>query len=218
MSDELIALMADIKEDAAIDLAEKLLNEGQDPLKVLGNCREAVEIVGKRFESGQYFLPELILAGEMLKKVSSMAEPFVKKDALYTAEKRGKVLMGTVKGDIHDLGKDIVIFLLDINGFEVHDLGVDVPPETFVEAIIKFQPQVVGMSALLTLAFESMKSTVKAIKEAGLRDSVKIMIGGSTVDETVRRSTGADAYGPDAMAAVRIAGQWVKSLRKDNLN
>ena len=204
--------MADIKEEEAIGLAEKILNEGQDPLKVLDKCREAVEIVGKRFESGQYFLPELILAGEMLKKISSMAEPFIKKDARNTIKKQGKVLMGTVKGDIHDLGKDIVIFLLDINGFEVHDLGVDVPPERFVEAIKKFDPQIIGMSALLTLAFESMKSTVEAIKKAGLRERVKIMIGGSTVDESVRRSTGADAYGPDAMAAVRVASEWIKPL------
>jgi len=210
MSDELTELMADIREEAAIGLAEKMLNEGQDPLKVLEKCREAVEIVGKRFESGQYFLPELILAGEMLKKVSSLAEPFIKKDTRGTVKKQGKVLMGTVQGDIHDLGKDIVTFLLDINGFEVHDLGVDVSPDRFVEAIKEFQPHIVGMSALLTLAFESMKSTVEAIKDAGLRDSVRIMIGGSTVDESVRRSTGADAYGPDAMAAVRIASEWVK--------
>ncbi len=212
MSEELRELMADIKEEEAINLAEKMLNEGQDPLKVLDKCREAVEIVGKRFESGQYFLPELILSGEILKKISSIAEPFIKKDVRNTVKKHGKVLMGTVQGDIHDLGKDIVIFLLEINGFEVHDLGVDVPPDNFVEAIKKIEPQIIGMSALLTLAFESMKSTVEAIKKAGLRDRVKIMIGGSTVDESVRRSSGADAYGPDAMAAVRIASEWVKPL------
>lgn len=209
--DLLIELMAAIKEDEAISLAEKMLNQGEDPLKVLEKCRQAVEIVGRRFESGQYFLPELILSGEIMKRISSLAEPFIKKDAVKNSKRRGKVLMGTVKGDIHDLGKDIVIFLLDINGFEVLDLGVDVPPERFVEAIIEFQPAVVGLSALLTLAFESMKLTVEAIQEAGLREGVKIMIGGSTVDEGVRRTAGADAYGPDAMAAVRLAGEWVKA-------
>ena len=201
--------MAKMKEMDALSLAQKMLNEGQDPLKVLELCREAVEFVGKQFELGKYFLPELVMAGEMLKKISAMAEPFLKYDAEDKTAGLGKVVLGSVKGDIHDIGKDIVKFLLDVNGFEVHDLGVDVPPERFLEAIKEVQPEVVGMSALLTTVFESMKNTVAAIKDAGLREDVKIMIGGGTVTEEVRAYSGADAYGKDAVAAVNLAKEWV---------
>ena len=119
-------------------------------------------------------------------------------------------MIGTVKGDIHDIGKNIVIFLLEANGFEVRDLGIDQPPEKFVEAIREFDPQVVGMSGLLTLAFDSMKKTVQAIEAAGLREKVRIMIGGGQVTEKVREYTGADAYGPDAVAGMKLARQWTE--------
>jgi 5-methyltetrahydrofolate--homocysteine methyltransferase len=125
-------------------------------------------------------------------------------------ERLGKVVIGTVQGDIHDIGKDIVAFLLDVNGFAVHDLGVDVPASKFVKTIREVQPQVVGMGALLTVAFESLKSTVEAIQTAGLRDRVKIMIGGGGVDENVRKYSGADAYGEDAMAAVNLSKKWTE--------
>jgi len=208
MSNELVDAMANMREQEALTLAEKMLYDGEDPLRVLELCREAIEIVGKQFELGKYFLPELVLAGEMLKKISKMAEPFLEQDSEVRTERLGKVVIGTVEGDIHNIGKDIVTFLLDVNGFEVHDLGVDVPAQRFVEAIKEVQPEVVGMSALLTLAFESLKSTVEAIKEAGLRDHVKIMIGGGAVDEEVREYSGADAYGEDAMAAVNLSKEW----------
>jgi methanogenic corrinoid protein MtbC1 len=208
MANKLVDAMADMREQEAIDLSTKMLEAGEDPLAVLENCREALEIVGKRFETGKYFLPELIMAGEMLKKISSIAKPYIKQASNQKTEAMGKVVIGSVKGDIHDIGKDIVVFMLDINGFEVHDLGVDVPAENFVEAIWDIQPQIVGMSALLTTAFDSMKNTVEVIKNAGLRDQVKIMIGGSTVDDKVRQYAGADAYGPDAMAAVKLAKKW----------
>ena len=206
---ELVDAIAHMKEQDALNLAEKMLNEGENPIKILEMCREAVEYVGKQFELGNYFLPELIMAGEMLKKISKMAEPFVKQDAGQNTERIGKVVIGSVKGDIHDIGKDIVIFMLDVNGFEVQDLGVDVPPEEFVDAIRHTQPQVVGMSALLTTVFESFKNTVAAIKAAGLRDDVKIMIGGGTVTDDVRKYSGADAYGKDAVAAVNLSKKWV---------
>ena len=209
MSNKLVGAMVHMREQEALRLAEKMLNDGVHPLKVLELCREAVEKVGKQFEVGKYFLPELIMAGEMLKKISSMTELFLKHDAEDKTARLGKVVLGSVKGDIHDIGKDMVKFLLDVNGFEVYDLGVDVPPERFVEAIKKVQPEVVGMSALLTTVFEAMKNTVAAIKDAGLRDEVKIMIGGGTVTEEVRAYSGADAYGEDAVAAVNLSKKWV---------
>ena len=208
----LVDAMANMREQDALNLAEKMLNEGEAPLKILELCREAVEFVGKQFELGKYFLPELILAGEMLKKISKMAEPFLKQDTGKKTERIGKVIIGSVKGDIHDIGKDIVVFLLDVNGFEVHDLGVDVPPLEFVAAIRQVQPQVVGMSALLATVFESFKNTVEAIEVAGLRDQVGIMIGGGTVTDEVREYSGADAYGKDAVAAVNLAKKWVDNL------
>ncbi len=209
MSNDLVDALANMREAEAMDLAQKMLDAGEDPLQVIDLCREALEIVGKRFEAGKYFLPELIMAGEMLKKISQTAKPFMKKESNAKTEMTGKVVIGSVKGDIHDIGKDIVTFMLDINGFEVHDLGVDVPAKKFVDAIKEVQPEVVGMSALLTTAFESMKNTVEVINDAGVRDQVKIMIGGGSVDEKVRAYTGADAYGSDAVAAVNLSKEWI---------
>ena len=117
--------------------------------------------------------------------------------------------MGTVAGDIHDIGKDLVVFMLDVNGFEVVDLGIDVPVQKFVDAVKETGSPVVGMSGFLTLAFENMKATVEAIKAAGLRDKVKIMVGGGQIDEEVRAFTGADAYGKDAVEAVKLAKGWL---------
>jgi 5-methyltetrahydrofolate--homocysteine methyltransferase len=210
MPNDLVDAMVNMREAVAMALAQKMLDAGEDPLQVLERCREALEIVGKQFETGKYFLPELILSGEMLKQISKIARPFMRKEPNKKAEAKGKVVIGSVKGDIHDIGKDIVVFLLDINGFEVHDLGVDVPAEKFVETISKIQPAVVGMSALLTTALESMKNTVDVIKNAGLRDQVKIMVGGGAVDEKVRKYADADAYGPDAVAAVNLSKEWVE--------
>ena len=124
-------------------------------------------------------------------------------------KKGGKVIIGTVAGDIHDIGKDLVVFMLDVNGFDVYDLGIDVPVERFVEKIKETGSKVVGLSGFLTLAFNSMKDTVEAIKAAGLRDEVKIMIGGGQIDEQVKSFTGADAYGRDAMEAVKLARGWI---------
>jgi 5-methyltetrahydrofolate--homocysteine methyltransferase len=209
MSHDLIDAMANMRETEAMELAQKMLDGGEDPLQVLEHCRRALEIVGQRFEDGKYFLPELIMAGEMLKRISQTAKPFIKKESNAKTDVIGKVVIGSVKGDIHDIGKDIVTFMLDINGFEVHDLGVDVPAEKFVEAIKDVQPQIVGMSALLTTAFESMKNTVAVIEDAGLRDQVKIMVGGGAVDEKVKEYCDADAYGADAVAAVSLSKKWL---------
>ncbi len=165
-----------------------------------------MEIVGKRFEEGQYFIPELILAGEMLKSISAEVKPRLQGA---TAAKSGAgVVMGTVKGDIHDIGKDIVAFMLDVNGFDVYDLGIDVAPQAFVDKIVEVKPQLVALSGFLTLSYDAMKETVKAIQAAGLREQVKIMVGGGTVDQQVCAYAGADAFGADAMAAVSLAKRW----------
>lgn len=208
MTKLLIQALVEMREQEALQEAGQALERGTDPLKLLEACSEAMEAVGKRFEQGEYFLPHLMMAGEMLKQISDMIKPLIREEKSDAG--RSRVLMGTVKGDIHDIGKNIVSFLLETNGFKVRDIGIDQPPEKFVEAIREFQPQVVGMSGLLTLAFDSMKETVQAIEKAGLRDKVRIMIGGGQVTEKVKEYAGADACGQDAVAGVRLAKQWTE--------
>lgn len=205
MSQQLIDAITDMREEDALKITQDMLSDGASPLDVLEACRKAMEVIGDRFEAGDCFVPELILAGEMLKAITAQVKPMLAEEA--AAEKIGKVVIGTVEGDIHDIAKDIVTFMLDINGFEVTDLGVDVPPARFVEAVKETGATIVGLSGFLTLAFDPMKATVEALQAAGL--DVKVMIGGGQVDEQVRSYTGADAYGRDAMAAVNLAQQWV---------
>jgi methylmalonyl-CoA mutase cobalamin-binding domain/chain len=206
MTELLVQALVEMKEAEALQKARQFLDEGVTPLKILESCSRAMEIVGQRFEKGVYFLPHLMMAGEMLKQISSMITPLIQEQKNET--KGGKVLIGTVEGDIHDIGKNIVIFLLEANGFDVRDIGINQKPAKFVEAIKEFQPKVVGMSGLLTLAFDSMKKTVEAIEEAGLRQAVRIMIGGGVVTEKIKEYSGADAYAQDAMAGVRLAKEW----------
>ena len=206
----LVKHLADMEEDEALEIAERmLLEEEADPLRVLELCRTAMDIVGKRFEEGEYFLPELVLAGEMLDTIGAIAKPLIKQDESGPAKKLGKVLIGTVHGDLHDIGKNIVTFMLDINGFEVKDIGVDVPVATFIDEIRAYGPDVVGLSGFLTLAFDSMKETIAAFEAAGMRSDFKIMIGGGQIDETVRGYTGADAFGVNAVEAVALCKTWM---------
>ncbi len=213
MTDEekqLVEWLADMYEEEAIELSNKmLLEDGKDPMRVLDLCRAAMDIVGQRFEEGEYFLPELVLAGEMLDNIGAVAKPLIKQTDGGEQQKLGKVLIGTVHGDLHDIGKNIVSFMLDINGFEVKDIGIDVPVQTFIDEINEFQPDVVGLSGFLTLAFDSMKETIEAFDQAGMRDKFKIMIGGGQIDETVRTYTGADAFGVNAVEAVNLCRNWM---------
>ncbi len=207
---QLVEWLAGMNEDEALTLAKRmLLEDGKDPLRVLELCRMAMDLVGKRFEEGEYFLPELVLAGEMLETIGAIAKPLIKQAPGEEARKLGKILIGTVHGDLHDIGKNIVSFMLDINGFEVRDIGIDVPVDSFIAEINGYQPDVVGLSGFLTLAFDSMKETIAAIDGAGLRDKVKIMIGGGQIDETVRVYTGADAFGVNAVEAVNLCKGWM---------
>ena len=205
MSQELIEAITEMREEDAVAITNKLLDSGANPVEVLDACREAMSIIGKRFETGESFIPELILAGEILGQISAILKPRMQQAG--ESKKLGKIVLGTVQGDIHDIAKDIVAFMLDINGFDVTDLGVDVPPARFVEAVKQSGAKIVGLSGFLTLAYDPMKYTVQALKDAGLSD-VKVMIGGGQIDEQIRQYTGADAYGKDAMAAVTIAKSW----------
>jgi len=204
--EELVKAIVEMREQDALQLTQELLDGGSSPLDILDDCRAAMEVVGRRFETGEAFIPELILAGEMLKQISELIKPHLEAEVVGN-EKLGTVVLGTVEGDIHDIAKDIVGFMLDINGFEVIDLGVDVPPAKFVEAVKESGAKIVALSGFLTLAYDPMKATVEALKEAGF-DDVKVMIGGGQIDDHICEYTGADAWGRDAMAAVNLARQW----------
>lgn len=209
MSGKLGKLLSDLKEPEVLAFVEKALGEGVDPMKIIGEAKEGMKIVGERFANEQYFIPDLVFSGEILKRIIKILEPHLKKKKGEETERLGKVIIGTVEGDIHDIGKDLVVFMLDVSGFEVLDLGVDVPAQKFVDTIKETGSRVVGLSGFLTLAFDSMKDTVDAIKKAGLRDNVKIMIGGGQTTEEIRKYSGADAYGKDAIAGLSLAKQWL---------
>jgi len=207
MSGDFANLLADLKEDEVLKLTKQRIESGEDPIKILEDSREGMGVVGKRFADGEYFLPELVFSGELLKQVTELVKPHLKQ-AVET-KRLGTIVLGTVAGDIHDIGLNIVDFMLDVNGFEVHNLGVDVPKEKFVDKVKETNAPIVGLSGFLTPAFDAMKETVEAIEKAGLRKDIKIMIGGGQMDDEVRKYARADAFGKDAMAAVALAKQWV---------
>ncbi len=199
--DSIVEAMVNLDEQAALQLSREMLDNGMEPIEILEKGRAGMSIVGRRFESGDYFLSEMIMAAEIFKQIMEMIRPQLKKSA---TEYIGKIVIGTVEGDVHDIGKNIVIALLEAEGFEVVDLGVDVPPEKFVEAIKEHQPDIVGMSSLLTVAIESTKKTIDAITEAGLRDKVKIIVGGGRVDEYAVNYVKPDASTDNAAQGVRL--------------
>jgi methanogenic corrinoid protein MtbC1 len=206
MAKDLSKALADLKEDEALAIVQEKLNAGADPMGILNDARRGMETVGTRFSKSEYFIPDLVYSGEILKKINDMVKPKLTKEG--EVKRGGKVIIGTVAGDIHDIGKDIVVFMLDVSGFDVLDLGVDVPVQKFVDKIKETGAPIVGLSGFLTLAYDSMKQTIEAVKAAGLRDKTKIMIGGGQITEDIVKYTGADAFGKDAVAGVTLARKW----------
>ena len=200
MTEELGDLILNFKRDAVLETVERRLGAGEDPLRILDDCRRGMTLVGERFQQGDFFLAELVLSAEIFKEVTAVIEPRLSQAK--SARTKGRVLIGTLQGDIHELGKNILITMLRVHGFEVHDLGVDVPPSAVVEKVKALKPQVVGFSALITTAFPSMKEAMALIQKAGLRDSVKVMIGGGVTTAGVRDYVGADFQTTDAMEGV----------------
>jgi methanogenic corrinoid protein MtbC1 len=203
--EEITNAFAELDEDRALQLVREALDSHVAAGDILQACQEGMNQVGSRFECQDYFVSDLIMSGEIFKQVGAILEPHLK---LGATAYLGKVVVGTVKGDIHDIGKDIVVNMLKSAGFEVIDLGVDVPAARFVDALKQSGATVLGLSGLLTLAFDSMKETVKAVAAAGMRDKVRIMVGGGPVDGHVCKAVGADAWGENAQQAVRLAKQW----------
>ena len=197
----IVEAIVNLDEGAALQLTAEMLEKGVGPVEILENCREGMSIIGERFQRGDSFLSEMIMAAEIFNGVMDAIRPRLKKGATGNL---GKIVIGTVQGDVHDIGKNIVIALLEAEGFEVIDLGVDVPPGRFVKAIREHGPDIVGMSSLLTIAIESTKRTIDAITEAGLRDEVRIIVGGGRIDEYAKDYFKPDASTDNAATGVRL--------------
>jgi len=209
MSKELSQLVAELERDEVELVVRSKLERGEDPLQVLEECRRGMTAVGDGFQRGDCFLAELILSGEIFKSAVALLQPHMAKAS--PAQSLGRVTLATLKGDIHDLGKNLVAILLQAHGFEVQDLGVDVPPARVVDNIRETRPHFVGFSALITTAFHSMKETVEMLSEAGLRDRVRVMVGGGVTTPAVKDFVGADFQTTDAMDGVMYC---VEAMRR----
>ena len=208
MTDRLQRAFLDMKRQEAVDAAAAAIESGDDPLAILKTCRDAMEVIGKRFETGEFFLSELIYSAEVFKAVSAMVEP-VLKSGPKAAESAGTIVIGTPRGDIHDLGKNIVATMLRAHGFTIHDVGVDAPPEKLVEAIETTGAPILALSALITPAFASMKAAVALLEEKQLRDKTFVIIGGGVTSELARREIGADAQTLNPAEAIRLCREVV---------
>jgi len=207
MDSELFNAIVELRENDVLRLVKEAIESGEDPIAIVERCREAVAVVGDRFAKNEYFLSELFMAAEIFKEAMAILEPEIRKHAS-SDKKIGTVVIGTVSGDVHDVGKNIVISMLRANGFEVYDLGVDVPAEEFVKRVKEVKPDILAMSGLVTISWDSMKQTVEAIKKAGIRDKIKILVGGGTLNEEIAQYVGADAFAT-LNDGVKLCKKWV---------
>ena len=197
-------LVADLDEDEVLQLVQQRLETGSDPLQIIDECNEGMREVGLRYEKGEYFVAGLIMSGEIFREVVELVQPFLAQRA--DGNVFGRILVGTVSGDIHDIGKNIFGMLLSCYGFEVIDLGVDVPPDVFAARAMETRPDIVGLSGLITASFEMMKETVTVLRAEAEKHQLTfpILIGGGMIDDQIRQYVGADYWMPDAMAGVRL--------------
>lgn len=193
----------------AVAIVQQALDHGGDAMELVAKQMiPAMDEVGKRFECEDYFVPELLLSARAMKAALELIRPLL---ASSGAQPAGRVVIGTVKGDLHDIGKNLVASMLEGGGFEVHDLGADVPAEKFIEAVNSRRADIVALSALLTVTMPAIRSTIEALKRSGLRDRIKIMVGGAPVTEQYAREIGADGYSENASAAVALARRLMAS-------
>lgn len=208
--DKLTNAMAEMMEDELMALTDKYLAEGQSPQAVMEAYQAGMAIIGKHYEAGEYFVSDLILAGEMMKAGSEKMKPYLDGQAETSKKCRGKVLVATVEGDIHDIGKNIATLMMELAGYEVKNLGEDVPTVKIIEEVRSFQPIMLGLSGLLTLAYDPMKAVVDQLNEAGLRKNVKVLLGGGQIDEYIVKYAGADVCANDAMTNVNYLNELTK--------
>jgi methylmalonyl-CoA mutase cobalamin-binding domain/chain len=205
---ELKAALIKLNKEGVLSAVNTDIEAGRDPLEIVDEAREGMEEIGQKFEAGEFFLMELMRAAQIFEAAAEVLNPVIK-ERYGEVKSKGTILLGTVKGDIHDLGKNIVGNLLECRGFEVIDLGVDVPADVFVEKIKEHKPQVVGLSALLTACVQEMNKTVKAMEEAGIRDDVKVIVGGGIVGEVSKSEIGANYATTDANDGIRVIEAWI---------
>jgi 5-methyltetrahydrofolate--homocysteine methyltransferase len=212
MEDQLKAAFLGMKRQEAMDIVKAEINRGTEPVAILKACRHAMEEVGRKFETGEFFLSELIYSSEVFKGINTILEPLLK-SARENDIVEGTVVFGTPKGDIHDLGKNIVITMMKAHGFVVYDLGIDVPPGKFILELQRTGSSILAMSALMTPTFEAMKEIIKRLKEQGLREKTFVIIGGAVTSEFVRNEVGADAQTLDPTEAIRLCRNYLRTPR-----
>jgi len=197
---KLINAISNLQEKPALALVQERISRGDDPIVIIGDCSKGMQLVGERYEAGEYFLAGLIMAGEIFSQVMEWLQPLVEQQI--TGQASGRILVGTVQGDIHDLGKNILTMLLSCHSFAVNDLGVDVAPEIFCEQVSKFDPNIVGLSGLLTSSYDAMRETIAQIREGGYQKP--IIIGGGQITEDVSQYVKADYWTIDAVSGVDL--------------
>ncbi|MFX1340031.1 MAG: B12-binding domain-containing protein [Promethearchaeota archaeon] len=203
MNSELVNAMGNLERAKVLELVNEELKKGTDPLKIIEWLSEGVKIVGDYFEKKEYFLAELITGGDIFENAFEILKPMLEKSGTPNQSKV-KIIIGTVQGDVHDIGKNIVKTILIASGFNVEDLGVDVPPEKFIEAIKQPGVSILGLSALLTIAIDSVINLINSIQKENLRNKIKIIVGGSAFNEDIVRTLDVDAYGKNPQEAVKI--------------
>jgi methanogenic corrinoid protein MtbC1 len=206
IKDRLVTQIAELDERGVLETVRESMQSGYDPFRIIEACQEGVRLVGVQYEKGRYFIAGLIMAGLILKSVIGLIRPQL--HGRVHGRSKGNIVIGTVQGDIHDIGKNLGAMLLSCEGFHMIDMGVDVPPETFVKAVLEYRPRIVGLSCLLTTAFDGLKQTIDAVKKAGLRTGLPIIIGGSMLEESVCEYAGADYWTRDAIMGVQWC-RWV---------
>jgi methylmalonyl-CoA mutase cobalamin-binding domain/chain len=201
---QLTQLLADLEEDAVLNIVRRRIQAGDDLMQILEECNEGMQIVGKRYERGEYYIAGLIMSGEIFREVVEMIQPLLVKNT--NKKSSGRILVGTVSGDIHDIGKNMLGMLLTCYGFTVIDLGVDVPPAEFAAKAVESKPDIVGLSGLITASFEMMKETISMLRRESEKHQLTfpILIGGGMIDDQVCQYVGADYWLKDAMAGVRL--------------
>jgi 5-methyltetrahydrofolate--homocysteine methyltransferase len=213
--EELKASVIGMELERAAELTKKALDGGLDPERILKEALiPAMDAVGEEYEQGKRYIPEMLVSAEAMKSAMEILRPLLTKSRV---EPMGRVVIGTVEGDLHDIGKNLVAMMLEGGGFEVHDLGTEVTADRFVEAVREYNADLVGMSALLTTTMVYMPKVIEALKEASLQDKVKVMVGGAPLTQEYADEIGADGYAPDAASAVKLAKRLLKELRSKPL-
>ncbi|MFX1425310.1 MAG: B12-binding domain-containing protein [Promethearchaeota archaeon] len=210
MTSDLTNNLIELKREKVLSEIMERLSQNEDPMKIFDECKQGMELVGERYKNKEYFLAELMLSGDLFREVMELIEPYLGEQKI-EGDIKGRVLLATIQGDIHDLGKNILATLLKIEGFEVHDLGVDVKPEIVVEKVKEIQPDFLGFSALLTITFDPMKEVIDKLDKVGIRDKLKILVGGGITTQLVKDYIGADFQTIDAMEGVNYCLEIIKS-------